>query len=64
LAATFSDPDFDAQVPAFYYVRVFENPTCNWTTQLANSADKDLPTDVDAIVQQRAWSSPIWVASP
>lgn len=64
LAATFSDPDFDAQVPAFYYVRVFENPTCNWTTQLANSADKDLPVDVDAIVQQRAWSSPIWVASP
>ena len=60
LQATFSDPDFAADESAFYYVRVFENPTCRWTTLLANSAGKDLPADIAATVQERGWSSPIW----
>ena len=63
LQVTFSDPDFSAEQPAFYYVRVLENPTCRWTTLLANSADKDLPDDLPATVQERGWSSPIWSAS-
>jgi hypothetical protein len=63
LEATFSDPDFSAEQPAFYYVRVLENPTCRWTTLLANSAGKDLPDDIPATVQERGWSSPIWSAS-
>ena len=64
LQATFSDPDFSSDQIAFYYVRVFENPSCRWTTALANEADVDRPTDVPATVQHRAWSSPIWVNSP
>jgi hypothetical protein len=60
LEITFSDPDFSAEQPAFYYVRVLENPTCRWTTLLANSADMDLPEDLPATVQERGWSSPIW----
>lgn len=63
LQVTFADPDFSAEVPAFYYARVFENPSCRWTTVLANSADVDLPSDVPATVQERGWSSPIWVGS-
>jgi hypothetical protein len=64
LQATFSDPEFSPDAPAFYYARVFENPSCRWTTRLANSADVDLPEDLPVTVQERGWSSPIWVASP
>ncbi len=64
LQSTFTDPDFSADQIAFYYVRVFENPSCRWTTALAIEADVDRPTDVPATVQHRAWSSPIWVNSP
>jgi len=64
LQTTFIDPDFSADQIAFYYIRVFENPSCRWTTALANEADVDRPTDVPATVQHRAWSSPIWVNSP
>ncbi len=61
LQARFADPDYSADRPAFYYVRVLENPSCRWTTRLALSADEDPPGDLPATVQQRGWSSPIWV---
>lgn len=64
LQTTFSDPDYSPDQIAFYYIRVFENPSCRWTTALANQAGVDRPTDVPATVQHRAWSSPIWVNSP
>ena len=54
---------FSVEQSAFYYARVLENPTCRWTTELANSADKDLPDDLPATVQERGWSSPIWSRS-
>jgi len=63
LQVTFSDPDYSAEQPAFYYARVLENPICSWTTLLANSSGRDLPKDVSATVQERGWSSPIWSAS-
>ena len=61
LQQTFTDPDFSPEQNAFYYVRVLENPTCRWTTLLANSANEDLPADVPATEQERGWSSPIWL---
>lgn len=32
LCAVWEDPSYDASAPAFYYVRVFETPTCRWST--------------------------------
>ena len=63
LQTTFSDPDYSPDQAAFYYARVFENPTCRWSTVLANSSESELPADLPVTVQERGWSSPIWSAS-
>jgi hypothetical protein len=33
LCSVWSDPEFDPAAPAFWYVRVVENPTCRWSTR-------------------------------
>ena len=54
------DPDFDHDVKAFYYVRVLENPTCRWSTWDAIRAGMAPRKDLKPVIQERAWSSPIW----
>jgi hypothetical protein len=61
LSARFSDDGYNKNQNAFYYIRVFENPSCRWTTWFANAAGISKPDDVAATTQQRGWSSPIWV---
>jgi hypothetical protein len=61
LSARFTDSTYKKDQNAFYYVRVFENPACRWTTWLANTAGAELPNDVSPTTQQRGWSSPIWL---
>ena len=60
LGAHWTDPDFDASEHAFYYVRVLEIPTPRWTTYDAAFFGIDLPTNVPATIQDRAYTSPIW----
>lgn len=38
LCALWEDPHFDPSEPAFYYVRVLENPTCRWSTLQCQAA--------------------------
>ena len=57
LAAHWQDPDFNATESAFYYVRVLEIPTPRWTTYDAAFFDIDLPDNVPATVQDRAYTS-------
>ncbi len=54
------DPDFDPEQRAFYYVRVLENPKCRWSTWDAIRAGIEPRVDMEATIQDRAWSSPIW----
>lgn len=61
LKAFWRDPAFEAGTDAAYYVRVLENPTCRWSTWDAVRAGAAPNPALDATVQERAWSSPIWV---
>ena len=88
LGAEWEDEGFDPDRPAFYYARVFENPTCRRTTleclqfgvnPLADPAtcagqeaavpglaggvccvNEDSPERFQPVIQERAWTSPIW----
>lgn len=60
LSVYWVDPAFDVKQRAFYYVRVLEIPTPRWTTYDAMVFGVELPTDVPATIQERAYSSPIW----
>ena len=61
LAAIWTDPEFRPGQRAFYYARVLENPKCRWSTWDAVRAGVPTRGDVPAAIQDRAWSSPIWV---
>jgi hypothetical protein len=76
LCAVFSDPDFDPAEDALYYARALENPTCRWHTRVCHahavdcSSRRSLPDELAAccdpsvpkVIQERAWTSPIWYA--
>jgi hypothetical protein len=61
LKTVWVDPDFDPAVRAFYYARVLENPTCRWSTWDALRAGVAPRSDLNTTIQERAWSSPIWL---
>ncbi|MXX63305.1 MAG: DUF3604 domain-containing protein [Holophagales bacterium] len=54
--------DFDPGHQAFYYVRVLENPTCRWSPWDAVKAGVAPRVSLPATIQERAWSSPIWIS--
>lgn len=66
LCGVWQDPDFDQELPAVYYTRVLENPTCRWSRvaclslpdaqRPSSCSDPELPWQI----QERAWTSPVW----
>jgi hypothetical protein len=63
LISTFwRDPDFNADLSAFYYVRVIEIPTPRHALADALALGMDAPDRGPAVIQERAYSSPIWYA--
>lgn len=74
LCAVWTDPEFDPSLPAVYYARVLENPSCRWSQRIcvANRVDCSAPDRVpeelraccaaehQPSIQERAWSSPVW----
>ena len=61
LKVMWEDPSYSADEKAFYYVRVLENPTCRWSTWDAIRAGVAPRKDIASTIQERAYSSPIWI---
>ena len=74
LCTVWRDDQFSPLEQAYYYSRVVENPTCRWSQRIcaANGVDCGNPktvgdglegccaADHQPVVQERAWSSPVW----
>lgn len=66
LCAVWSDPEFDPALPAFYYARAVENPSCRWSAHDCNALDPADRPEIcgdpafSHVIQERAWASPIW----
>ena len=60
LMVVWTDPDFDPDESAFYYVRVLEIPTPRWVLYDKVRLGAHIPEGVELIHQERAYTSPIW----
>lgn len=67
LCGVWRDPDHDPALPTFYYARVLEVPTCRWSWRDCQSLPADGRPEIcddpslPKTIQERAWTSPIWV---
>ena len=60
LKGKWTDPQFDPNLNAFYYVRVLEIPTPRWSLFDAKKLGIPHPPDLKKTLQERAYTSPIW----
>ena len=65
LCAVFKDEEFEPTLPAYYYLRVVENPSPRWSLPDCLKYDKsERPAICEDssrhIIQEMAWTSPIW----
>jgi len=61
LKTVWTDPEYQAEQSAAYYIRVLEAPKCRWSTWDAVKNGTPPNPDMKATIQDRAWSSAIWV---
>ena len=60
LETTWTDPEFDPSLKAFYYVRVLEVPTPRHSLLDKVAMGGDVDTRRPDVIQERAYSSAIW----
>lgn len=61
LSTTWSDPQYNPEQAAFYYVRVLQIPTPRHSLYDAIALGLDSAEDLPASIQERAYSSSIWI---
>lgn len=55
------DKNFEPTAPAFWYARIKQAPTPRWSANLCRKAGRcDEYSGADIMIQERAWTSPIW----
>jgi hypothetical protein len=78
LCAVWTDENFRPGEQAYYYSRVVENPSCRWSQRICalHKVDCARPQTVgegleaccdpqhQRVIQERAWTSPIWYSPP
>lgn len=66
--AIWRDPDFDPTQTAAWYVRALETPSCRWSWRQCLTLPKaQRPATcanpaIPRVIQERAWTSPVWYA--
>lgn len=60
LSTVWTDPHFNTNESAFYYVRVLEIPTPRWVLYDKVRLGAKVPKEAKLFAQERAYSSPIW----
>ena len=63
LSARWRDPDYTAGQSAFYYVRVIQIPTARHSLLDAIALGEEHAADHPDTIQERAYSSPIWIGA-
>ena len=65
MCSVWNDPNFDSSENAYYYVRVVANKSCRWSYDLClknpEYCEADSDTSIPKVIQERAWTSPIWL---
>ena len=67
MCSVWEDPNFKQGDEAYYYVRVVANKSCRWSHNLCLKNPKYCEEQNDStapkFIQERAWTSPIWLES-
>ena len=65
MCALWEDKDFNEGDEAYYYVRVIANQSCRWSHDLCvknpNYCQEDEDASIPKFIQERAWTSPVWL---
>ncbi|MDA9690273.1 DUF3604 domain-containing protein [Pseudomonadota bacterium] len=65
MCSVWNDPNFVKAENAYYYVRVVANKSCRWSHALClknpEYCDEDSDVSMPKVIQERAWTSPVWL---